>query len=78
MNYVIWSFEHGQWWAPNEFGYVSDLDKAGRYSAEVAGRIVTSSVLLEDIAIAEPVALKQGAPAYHPYDGYCGWVHPDD
>lgn len=69
--YVIWSFEHGAWWGPYECGYVWDLASAGRYSAVDAGRIVTSSVFLEEIAILEQVVIRHGGkpPKYHPYDG---------
>jgi hypothetical protein len=45
MRYLIWSFEHGRWWNPNHSGYTSDITKAGRYSAQQAGAIVTNSVM---------------------------------
>ena len=32
QRYLIWSHEHGAWWAPNQYGYVRDITKAGRYS----------------------------------------------
>lgn len=67
--YVIWSFEHRAWWCPNRCGYVESLANAGRYSAEEAGSIVTSSVFCHEIAVHEDVAEKRGAPQYHPYDG---------
>lgn len=31
-NWLIWSNEHGSWWAPNESGYTLKLSEAGRYS----------------------------------------------
>jgi hypothetical protein len=34
--YVIWSFEHGGWWASHRCGYVPTLSLAGRYTAEEA------------------------------------------
>lgn len=34
--FVIWSNEHRGWWGPDRRGYVSDLEKAGCYSMEVA------------------------------------------
>ena len=69
MKYVIWSFEHNSWWAPNWQGYVRNLQAAGRYSAEDAGRIVVHSVWLEEVAIVESIAIERGAPTYHPYNG---------
>ena len=30
--WVIWSFEHDAWWAPDEWGYVVTLAQAGRYT----------------------------------------------
>lgn len=60
--YLIWSFEHQQWWAPNEQGYTYDLLNAGRYTAEQAGRIVTNSVMAEEVAILENLAFQLGEP----------------
>ena len=37
--YLVWSFEHAQWWAPNKFGYTPDVTKAGRYFHEEAESI---------------------------------------
>jgi len=69
--YVIWSYEHRMWWGPNHAGYVDDLADAGRYTAPEAGRIVTNSVLLEELAVLEQVVLRFGGkpPAFHPYHG---------
>jgi hypothetical protein len=33
---VIWSEEHGAWWAPDRHGYTRSLNMAGRYSREEA------------------------------------------
>jgi hypothetical protein len=30
-DYLIWSFEHDRWWAPNRGGYVARQADAGRY-----------------------------------------------
>lgn len=30
--WLIWSNEHGGWWAVDSQGYVKDRDEAGRYS----------------------------------------------
>ena len=39
-NYVIWSNEHGLWWAPGLGGYTPYFHTAGRYSEEEARGIV--------------------------------------
>lgn len=31
-DWVIWSEEHGGWWAPGHLGYTPSLEKAGRYT----------------------------------------------
>lgn len=69
MQYVIWSFEHRRWWRPDSEGYTPDLREAGRYSKAEAGDIVTSSILLEEVAIYETFAIKMGPPKYHPHNG---------
>jgi hypothetical protein len=37
--WVIWSEEHGMWWAPGGYGYTRSLRTAGRYSKEEANLI---------------------------------------
>jgi hypothetical protein len=37
--YLIWSFEHRRWWAPDEWGYTKNIAMAGRYSLERAVEI---------------------------------------
>lgn len=36
MKWLIWSNEHGAWWAPNSRGYTTLLEAAGRYTKEQA------------------------------------------
>lgn len=43
MNWLIWSIEHGKWWAPNQNGYTKDRAHAGRYTYDEALEIVTSA-----------------------------------
>ena len=71
MEYLSWSFEHLAWWRSNEEGYTTNLAQAGRYSQEDAGRIVTQSIFLEEVAILERVIERHGGepPRFHPYDG---------
>ena len=45
MDYVIWSFEHKAWWAPNRYGYTRLLDEAGRYTQADAEDIVATANL---------------------------------
>ena len=35
-DYLIWSNEHRAWWGVARWGYVRDVDVAGRYSREEA------------------------------------------
>lgn len=43
MNYIIWSEEHGAWWAPHRRGYTRDLSMAGRYTEAEAAQIVADA-----------------------------------
>jgi len=45
-DYVIWSFEHKAWWAPNRYGYTRLLDEAGRYTQAEADAIVADANLV--------------------------------
>ena len=69
MKYLVWNFEHGAWWRPGRHGYTDNIEDAGRYSAREAGEIATDSIMLESVAICEPIALRQGPPGFHVYSG---------
>lgn len=34
MRFLIWSFDHNQWWRPNGRGYTCNQSEAGRYTLE--------------------------------------------
>jgi hypothetical protein len=57
--FVIWSEEHGAWWAPNELGYTRELAHAGRYSERRAKELVAaanwSPEIFHEIAIRDPM-----------------------
>ncbi len=38
--WLIWSIEHNAWWAPNQHGYRTSREQAGRYTYEEALEIV--------------------------------------
>jgi hypothetical protein len=42
-DYVIWSFEHEAWWAPDRCGYTTLLEQAGRYGEAEAKQIVAEA-----------------------------------
>ena len=42
-NYLIWSNEHQLWWRPNNRGYRSDLNQAGRYARSEALEICATA-----------------------------------
>lgn len=67
--YVIWSFEHKAWWKPARRGYTENLGQAGRYDEAEAGLIVVRSIMMEEVAVLEQVAKREGPPAHHPYRG---------
>lgn len=41
--WLIWSREHGAWWAANSMGYTKDRSRAGRYEFHAALEIVVSA-----------------------------------
>jgi hypothetical protein len=42
--YLIWSHEHGGWWAPGGCGYVRSPKNAGRFSRENALHICANAM----------------------------------
>ena len=42
-SWIIWSNEHYAYWAPNECGYRTHIDEAGRYTFKEALRICNSA-----------------------------------
>lgn len=63
MKYLIWSFEHRGWWAPNKYGYKHTVAEAGRYSAEEAVEIIANDIMREEIPVREMEATDTGWPA---------------
>lgn len=49
--YLIWSHEHNAWWGPNQSGYTTDVEQAGRYSFDEAAEI-TMDVLPPGVEVA--------------------------
>src|SRR5262245_51140983 len=41
--WVIWSFEHDEWWMPNRRGYTIHLHEAGVYTQDEANEIVDTA-----------------------------------
>lgn len=62
QEFLIWSEEHGAWWAPVSVGYTTSIVKAGRYTEPVAKKICRGAnygSTFHEIAIPVP----QGIPA---------------
>ena len=63
QTFVIWSWEHLAWWAPNRQGYTEQLEQAGRYShAEAADIVVGHIPAGEEVEVLEAEALQRGRP----------------
>jgi hypothetical protein len=43
--YVIWSNEHAAWWGPDERGYTSIVEEAGRYDLAQARAIIDKATV---------------------------------
>lgn len=41
--YLIWSEEHGAWWAKNRCGYTTSMKRAGRYPENEADAICANA-----------------------------------
>ena len=61
--FVIWSWKHRAWWAPDREGYTQHIGEAGRYSFEEASDIVIRHLPAgEEVAIFLSEAMLRGAP----------------
>ena len=70
MLFLIWSWEHRAWWAPNHRGYTVNVDEAGRYTVEEAARIVVDHWPPgEEVAVIEGWAKTQGPPPEYSHAG---------
>ena len=67
---LIWSYEHDAWWAPNERGYVRDVESAGRYTPEHAAKICARA-FPNEVMVPESWAVDHGKPTHHPYHDEC-------
>lgn len=52
VKFLLWSNKHQKWWLPDENGYTSDVDEAGRFSEWEAVRHVVKSAYAMDRAAA--------------------------
>ena len=61
--YLIWSWKHRAWWAPNGAGYTKDIMEAGRYTQDAAGLIVVDTIPPGQlVGVLEGWALSEGEP----------------
>ncbi len=61
-SWLIWSNEHGRWWAASEQGYTNQRSAAGRYSFADAVRIVEkANQYCDDLAPNESMVWAGGA-----------------
>lgn len=64
MKYLIWSVEHGQWWGPDERGYVNDPASAGRYDALKADDICAKANVACAQGYLNEIAIPEGKVVY--------------
>ncbi len=58
VKFVIWNAAHHVWWRPANLGYTTNIEEAGRFSAEEAAKIHTTlgAKAYQHIAIEEKIA----------------------
>lgn len=56
MKFYIWSWRHRQWWGPDRGGYTLDLSRAGQYTQQDVGDIVTGGLPGSGTAVDETLA----------------------
>jgi hypothetical protein len=61
--YLLWSFEHQDWWAPARNGYAHTVATAGRYTAEETADILANDVMRRHFPVAENDARDDSWPA---------------
>ena len=61
--FVIWSWEHQAWWAPNRQGYTELLAQAGHYTFEEAADLTVGHIPAgEEVAMRLAEAQQRGRP----------------
>lgn len=71
-HYMIWSYEHNAWWAPEARGYTRNHMAAGNFTRDQALWHLSNSLVggaMDEIIVPENLAMKLGNPRYHPYHG---------
>ena len=62
--WVIWSNEHNAYWKPNEIGYTTDIDEAGRYTHDEATKHCKTFPKLDGNNL-PPEVMMPAPEAYH-------------
>jgi hypothetical protein len=74
-NWVIWSEEHGAWWAPDRHSYTRSLNRAGRYSRQEATLICEqankycAAGIWNECCLPDPVELRTARGASQAFTG---------
>ena len=63
MKWLIWSFNHMSWWAPNSLGYVHTVAEAGRYTDLEAVEIMAGDMMRQCAPVNEKFARDDWWPA---------------